>query len=40
MLFPVKNIHPPYRLLLTDLAQIDLRGLEVLMSQDYLGHNF
>jgi hypothetical protein len=39
MSFP-KDIHPTYRFLLINLAQIDLGGLQVLMTQDHLGHDF
>ena len=39
-LLPVKNAHPAYRLLFTDLTQIDLGGFQILMAQEYLGHDF
>jgi hypothetical protein len=40
MLLPVKNVHPPYPFLFTDLAQIDLGGFQVLMSHNHFGHDF
>ena len=36
LLLPMKNVHPPYRFMFTDLAEVDLRGFQILMSQDYL----
>ena len=36
----VKNIHPAYGFLFTDLTQVDLGGFQILMAQDYLGHDF
>lgn len=36
----VKNIHPAYRFRFRDLTQVNLRGFQILMAQDYLGHDF
>ena len=36
----MKYIHPAYRFMLADLAEIDLGCFEILMSQDNLGHDF
>jgi len=39
-LLPVENIHPAYGFCFRDLAQVDLGCLEILVPQDYLGHDF
>ena len=31
----MQYIHPPYRLMLTDLAEVDLGCFQILMSEDY-----
>ena len=36
-LFSMKNVHPPDGLSVADLSQIDLGGLQVLMSQKDFG---
>ena len=38
--FAVKDIHPAYRFVFTNLAEIDLGCLQILMPQDHLGHDF
>jgi len=38
-LFSMKNVHPPDGFSITDLAQIDLSGLQVLMPQNNFGDN-
>lgn len=39
-LFAVKNIHPTDSLCVTDFSQVDLRGFQILMPQDYFRHHF
>jgi hypothetical protein len=39
-LFPVKIVHPPDRLRIADLPEIDLGGLQVLVPQDYFRYYF
>ena len=40
MLFPMQYVHPLYRFMLTDLAEVDLGRFEALMSEYYLRHDF
>jgi len=36
----MEYIHPLYRFVLSGLVEIDLGCFEVLMHEDYLGHDF
>lgn len=38
-LLPMKYAHPPYRFMFADLAQVDLGGFEILVSEDDLGND-